>query len=89
MFYEDKERCKEAYLDALSMSSVDRTTLKKIHDVNDNILDKWLYVPTRAPNFRSCFELYVYLRKSRRPVSRKLRVLINESLLRAISAVSN
>ncbi|AYH00838.1 hypothetical protein C5E26_07740 [Pectobacterium parmentieri] len=78
---EKKER-KAAYLDALRVSPASREDLKSLHIINDNILDKWLYVPDRAPTFRACWELWMYQRRRKVLISRKLHVLINRSITR-------
>ncbi|CNG28736.1 hypothetical protein [Yersinia kristensenii] len=86
MSIEEKKECKAAYLDALSISPVDRATLKTLHVVNDNTLDKWLYVADRYPTFRACWELWMFLRKRRLPVSKNLNRLIQRSVTRANAA---
>ncbi|PLY37346.1 hypothetical protein F164LOC_10175 [Pectobacterium carotovorum] len=78
---EKKER-KAAYLDALRVSPVSRGELKSLHVVNDNVLDKWLYAPDRSPTFRACWELWMYQRRRKVLISRKLHVLINRSITR-------
>ncbi|QQK74120.1 hypothetical protein HG702_22725 (plasmid) [Pectobacterium versatile] len=78
---EKKER-KAAYLDALRVSPVGRDALKSLHVINDNVLDKWLYVPDRSPTFRACWELWMYQRRRKVLISRKLHILINRSITR-------
>jgi hypothetical protein len=86
MSIEEKKECKAAYLEALSISPVDRDVLKKLHIINDNVLDKWLYVEDRYPSFRACWELWMFLRKRRLTLSRKLNRLIQRSVTRANDA---
>ncbi|RKO74367.1 hypothetical protein C5E04_18785 [Pectobacterium parmentieri] len=86
MSLSDKKEQKEAYLDALRIAPLDRGVLKRIHAVNDNTLDKWLYVADRYPTFRACWELWMFQRKRRVLISRKLHVLINRSTNRTIEA---
>lgn len=83
MQIDEKIEQKEAYLDALSFSPVSRDTLKCLHRVNDNTLDKWLYVPNRYPTFRACFELFLYLSEKNLYVSLKLHRLIESPVKRA------
>lgn len=78
---EQQER-KEAYLDALKKYPVERSILKRIHSVSDNVLDKWLYAQDRYPTFKACWELWMYQRKCQGMISRKLHILINRSMTR-------
>lgn len=87
MSNEDKKEQKEAYLDALKVSPVERSVLKQLHKVNDNQLDKWLYVQDRYPSFRACWELWMLLNGGRMIVSSKLDVLIKRSMNRASKTV--
>lgn len=80
---EENKECKAAYLDALAISHVERSVLKRLHGINDNTLDKWLYVENRYPPFRACWELWMLLNNLQRPASRKLSQLINRSIDRA------
>ncbi|MBA5234747.1 hypothetical protein H2Y56_21950 [Pectobacterium aroidearum] len=85
---EKKER-KEAYLDALRISPVSKDELKSLHIVNDNVLDKWLYVSDRYPTFRACWELWMFQRRRRLLISRKLHILINRSITRVRESLKN
>lgn len=88
MAINDKKEQKAAYTDALSISPVDRKTLRILHEVNDNILDKWLYVPDRYPPFRACWELWMFLQHKNAFISRRLNRLIERSIQRAEKANS-
>lgn len=80
---EDKKELKEAYLEALSIAQI---VLKYLHKANDNTLDKWMYVPDRYPTFVACYELWMFIRKTKQPISRKLHRLIVRSQTRANEA---
>lgn len=88
MPHEDKGAQKAAYLDALSISPVSRSELIKLHAINDNVLDKWLYVSDRYPTFKACWELWLLLNKQERHISRKLQAIINHSLSRVDDVLS-
>ncbi|SFN76619.1 hypothetical protein SAMN05216516_1208 [Izhakiella capsodis] len=86
MSKKDNEEQKLAYVEALKLADVSRDMLKVLHKVNDNTLDKWLYVPDRYPPFRACWELWMYIRRRREAVARPLQTLIHRSITRADDA---
>ncbi len=61
---DERRELKDAYVDAVKISGVDRRTLKSLHLINDNVLDKWLYVPDRYPDFKACWELNAFIRST-------------------------
>lgn len=64
MSTEDKLKLKYAYIDAVNETGLPRSILKDLHKINDNTLDKWLYVSDRYPSFRALYELWSFLKKS-------------------------
>jgi hypothetical protein len=79
----ERRELKEAYIDAVKISGVAREHLKTLHQVSDNVLDKWLYVPDRFPSFKACWELYMFIRSARFHPSPLLERIISRSRQRA------
>ncbi|HAT1642379.1 TPA: hypothetical protein I8Y18_003541 [Raoultella ornithinolytica] len=83
MSVSDKKEQKSAYLDAVKISGVERSTLTRLHKISDNNLDKWLYVEDRYPSFQALWELWMFIRTMKLPMSKLLQRIMKRHQQRA------
>ncbi|CBX44577.1 hypothetical protein P88_00660 [Erwinia phage phiEt88] len=75
-----RNKLKIAYISAVKESKIPKATLIALHDVNENILDKWLYVKDRYPDFQACWELHLFIKQNDLSESKILNSIIQESI---------
>ncbi|MBW5893121.1 hypothetical protein IM880_12940 [Pectobacterium polaris] len=82
-----KQLMKDAYIEAVKLSGIEKSDLMTLHNINKNILDKWLFVPERYPTFEACYELHLLLSASNIQVPHKLMSVITNrsSVVNALS----
>ncbi|QHQ14560.1 hypothetical protein GMW39_00865 [Pectobacterium parmentieri] len=84
---DERQRRKEAYIDAVAISYIAPAELKSLHRVSENVIDKYLYVADRYPTFQACYELWIYLNKQSLTVPNNLRKLIGSCDEKAEAAI--
>ena len=75
---ENQER-KAAYIEAVKENTLKIELLSRLHKKNKNIIEKWLYVPGRYPDFQACYELRLFLRSLRGKIPTSLSRIITRS----------
>jgi len=74
----NKEELKIAYIEAIKANGLNISTLRLLHTKSKNVIEKWLYVKDRYPDFQACYELYLFLNGSRKTVPIALNKIIEK-----------
>lgn len=86
---DDRQKRKEAYVDAVAINGIPSAVLQALHSVSDSVIDKYLYVPGRNPTFQACYELFIYLNKRELSIPANLKRVIDACESRVDSVIAN